>query len=151
MRGMGGKAGHGLFYEASSTQDFPGMARLMKRMMGKNYERLGMNKGMDAGSFVKLFGGPPEEYPALYKLFSPITHVRPGCPPTLLIQGEDDLITPLGATQDLYHKLLRVETPAVLVVYPQTDHGFDLAFPEISPSAQAALYEVERFLELMAL
>lgn len=39
-----------------------------------------------------FMGGTPEELPELYALASPITHVRPGLPPVLLIQGEDDWI-----------------------------------------------------------
>jgi acetyl esterase/lipase len=123
----------------------------IKKAMGENYERLGMAKGLDAGSFVALFGGDPEEIPEIYAQYSPLSHVHPGCPPTLLIQGEDDLITPVGATQDLYNRLLRAGVPAVLVVFPQTDHGFDLVLPHISPTARAALSNVERFLALLAL
>jgi hypothetical protein len=36
------------------------------------------------------------------------------------------------------------------VEYPQTEHAFDLILPQISPPAQAALYETERFLALLA-
>jgi acetyl esterase/lipase len=126
------------------------MAIRMKSVLGDNYVRLGFEKGLDAGSFVKLFGGDPDELPETYALFSPLTHVHPGCPPTLLIQGEDDLITPLGATRDLYNRLVRAGVPAVLVVFPHTDHGFDLLLPELSPSAQAALHDVERFLAVLA-
>jgi hypothetical protein len=36
------------------------------------------------------------------------------------------------------------------VLFPQTDHAFDLVLPRWSPSAQSALYEIERFLALMA-
>jgi acetyl esterase/lipase len=121
----------------------------MRSIMGKNYDRLGLDKGLEAGSFVNLLGGEPDGIPQIYALFSPLTHVHPGCPPTLLIQGEDDLITPLGASRDLYNKLVRAGVPAVLIVFPQTDHGFDLVLPLISPTAQAALYDIERFLALI--
>jgi acetyl esterase/lipase len=126
------------------------LAARMKAGMGDQYARLGFDKGLEAGSFVKLLGGDPDELPEIYALFSPLSHVHPGCPATLLIQGEDDLITPLGASLNLYNKLVRAGTPAVLVILPQTDHGFDLLLPAISPGAQAALYDVERFLALMA-
>jgi hypothetical protein len=32
----------------------------------------------------------------------------------------------------------------------QTDHGFDLMLPKISPSAHNAIYDVERFTAFMA-
>ena len=35
-------------------------------------------------------------------------------------------------------------------ILPQTDHAFDLILPKISPSAHNAIYDVERFLALMA-
>jgi hypothetical protein len=40
--------------------------------------------------------------------------------------------------------------PAAIHILPQTDHGFDLIMPNISPSAHNAIYDVERFLALMA-
>ncbi len=62
----------------------------------------------------------------MYTLASPISHVRPGCPPTLLIQGKKDFVTPVGATNELYQKLVDAGVPAINVVYPWTDHGFDI-------------------------
>ena len=45
---------------------------------------------------------------------------------------------------------MEARVPALCVAYPQTDHGFDLMLPEVSPTAQSALYDIERFLALMA-
>ena len=39
--------------------------------------------------------------------------------------------------------------PSVYVEFPQTEHAFDLLPPWHAPAAQAALYDVERFLALM--
>jgi hypothetical protein len=36
------------------------------------------------------------------------------------------------------------------VEFPRTDHAFDLVLPQVSPAAQAAVYDVERFLALMS-
>ena len=121
----------------------------LKRMLGKNYQRLGFDKSTEAGSFKMILGGRPDEVPEMYALYSPISYVHPGCPPTLLIQGEDDLITSVDATRLLYQKLVEAGVPAINVVFPQTDHAFDLALPEISPTAQSALYDIDRFLALM--
>jgi hypothetical protein len=35
-------------------------------------------------------------------------------------------------------------------ILPQTDHGFDLVLPKIAPAAHNAIYDVERFIALMA-
>ena len=95
-------------------------------------------------------GGTPEEAPDVYELASPITHVNPACPPTLLLQGEHDFIMPPYSTREMHQKLVEAGVPSVNVEFPQTNHGFDLFIPQASPSAQAATYDVDRFLALMA-
>ena len=102
----------------------------------------------DAGRLDILVGGHPKEVPEAYDLASPITHVHPGCPPTLLIQGEHDLITPIQTTRRLYRELLTAGVPVVNLEFPCTDHAFDLVLPWISPSYRSTLYAVDRFLAL---
>jgi dipeptidyl aminopeptidase/acylaminoacyl peptidase len=89
------------------------------------------------------------EVPEIYQLASPVTHVHPGCPPTLLIQGELDVITPADATRELYTKLAECGVPAVNIIYPLTNHAFDMLLPELSPPTHAALFDLQRFLALM--
>jgi acetyl esterase/lipase len=103
----------------------------------------------DFGRMDILLGGHPQDAPYIYQLASPITHVHPGCPPTLLIQGKQDFITPVDATCALYTKLVESGVPAINVVFPWTDHGFDMLFSYISPPVQSALYDVDRFLALL--
>jgi len=101
------------------------------------------------GRIDTLLGGHPEQVPDMYELASPITHVHPGCPPTLLIQGKQDLVVPVNAASSLYTKLVESGVPAINVVFPWTAHGFDLLFPQINPPAQSAMYDVDRFLALI--
>jgi acetyl esterase/lipase len=97
-----------------------------------------------------LLGGWPQGAPSTWQVASPDTHVHPGCPPTLLIQGNQDLITPVDATRALYAKLVASGVPAINVVFPWTDHGFDVLLPpQINPAAQSALYDVDRFLAIL--
>lgn len=103
----------------------------------------------NAGRTDLLLGGHPEEVPEMYDLASPTTHVHPLTPPTLLMQGNMDFLVPLKGTRELYAKLLESGVPAILVVFPWTEHIFDLLFPRLSPPAQSALYLVDRFLALM--
>jgi acetyl esterase/lipase len=103
-----------------------------------------------ATRFDILLGGWPKDRPDMYTLASPISHVRPGCPPTLLIQGKKDFVTPVDATNELYQKLVDAGVPAINVVYPWTDHGFDMLLPQTSPPTQSALYDVDRFLALLS-
>lgn len=104
----------------------------------------------DAGRLDPLLGGHLHEIPEIYELASPIAHVTPDCPPTMLIHGDLDCITPTSAIHVLHQKLASCGVPVVSVTYPLTQHAFDLVLPQVSPPAQAALYEWERFLALMA-
>jgi acetyl esterase/lipase len=103
-----------------------------------------------AGRMDLLLGGSPEEVPEVYKMAAPITHVNAQTPPTLLLQGTTDVLVPVGSTELLYKKLVEAGVPAVMVIFPTTEHMFDFMFPQVSPPAQAALYDVDRFLALMA-
>jgi len=99
-----------------------------------------------------LLGGQPDEVPEAYDLASPVNYVTPLSPPTLLFHGEHDQIVPMTGTRILYQKLVKNNVPAIYVEFPQTEHAFDVAFQGISPSspaAQAALYDVDRFLALL--
>ena len=125
--------------------------RFVIKKMGEEYYRLGFDKGfINAGSFAPLLGGHPDECPETYALFSPITHIHSGCPPTLLIHGEHDIMAPVNTTRLLRTLLLDKKIPTVMHILPQTDHAFDLILPKISQSAHNALYDVERFLAIQA-
>jgi acetyl esterase/lipase len=93
----------------------------------------------DAGRLDMLLGGYLEEIPEVYELASPVSHVQPGSPATFLIQGTLDIFTPVAAAGRLHQRLVECGVPAVNIVYPLTNHAFDLLLPQISPPAQAAL------------
>ncbi len=97
-----------------------------------------------------LLGGTYAEVPENYHLASPIEHVGPHCPPTLLLQGAHDLFGMAGDVRRLYQALREAGVPAVHVEFPDTDHAFDLFFPKHSPAAQAATCYTDRFLALMS-
>ena len=102
-----------------------------------------------AGRLDILLGGWPLDAPNMYQLASPITHVNSGCPPTLLIQGKQDFVTPVDATCKFHTELVQSSVPAINIVFPWTDHAFDGLLPQINPAAQSALYDVDRFLALL--
>jgi acetyl esterase/lipase len=107
---------------------------------------------------ARLFlGGRPDEWPELYRQISPIVHVGTDTPPTLQFVGEHDVYVSgtgfasgLGAAPALHRKLREAGVPSVYVEFPRTDHAFDIFLPTVSPAAQAAMYDVDRFLALMA-
>ena len=121
----------------------------IRKIMGDNYHRLGMDKAVAPGILAPMLGGHPADKPEAYALFSPLTHAHPGCPPTLLILGEHDIITPVRATSRLTARLQELGVPVVMHLFPQTDHGFDLVLPGLSLSAGKAVHDVECFLALM--
>jgi dipeptidyl aminopeptidase/acylaminoacyl peptidase len=117
--------------------------------MGQDYHRLGLDRDFEkAGALAPLLGGHPDKCPETYALFSPVTHVHPACPPTLLIHGEHDIMAPVKSTRFLYSRLVEEKVKTVLHILPQTDHAFDLVLPKVSPSAHNLLYDVERFMAL---
>jgi len=102
-----------------------------------------------AGRMDLLLGGRPDDVPDMYRLASPSTHIHPGSPPTLLLQGDRDVLVPVNTTRTFHEELLEAGVPSVIVVFPWTEHAFDVAFPQVSPPAQSALYDVDRFLALL--
>jgi len=102
-----------------------------------------------SGRLDILLGGHLNDIPEVYQLASPVTHVHSACPPTLLIQGDHDLLVPIDTTRTLYTKLVESGVPTVNVIFPWTEHIFDLLLPQASPPAQSALYDVDRFLALV--
>jgi acetyl esterase/lipase len=96
-----------------------------------------------------MLGGTPDEIPETYRLLSPVHHVGPHCPPTLLLHGTDDIFDLTPAVRRLHQELLGAGATSILVEFPHTEHAFDLVLPRVSPVAQAAAYDVERFLALL--
>lgn len=98
-----------------------------------------------------LMGGEAAEMAEAYAAGSPMQHVGPHCPPTLLFQGEIDPFVCVEDAGRLYRALQEAGAPVVYVALPQTNHAFDLIMPRWSPAARAALYDTERFLAAVAI
>jgi len=133
------------FYHYSILQKLEGRSPVPIGTILDSKERFRISARLDI-----LLGGWPMDAPTMYQLASPITHVHPGCPPTLLIQGDHDHVTSVVSTCALHTKLIESGVPAINVIFPRTAHGFDMLLPQINPAAQSALYDVDRFLALIA-
>lgn len=94
-------------------------------------------------------GGSPTEAAPLYRFASPISHIGPHCPPTLLINGAHDFCLEVTQHGRLHEALCAAGVPAVHVELPYTDHAFDLFFWRWAPAAQSAIYDTDRFLALL--
>jgi dipeptidyl aminopeptidase/acylaminoacyl peptidase len=55
---------------------------------------------------------------------SPITHVSPDDPPTLIIHGDKDTLVPLQQAEVLVSKLKEAKVPAELIVKEGAAHGW---------------------------
>ena len=68
----------------------------------------------------------------------------------MLIHGAHDRVVPVADSRQMSEALRRYGVPSVFAQLPMIDHAFDLPLLRLSPPAQAALYDVERFLGIMA-
>lgn len=132
-------------------------SRLAKGLLHRLDNRFKMLSGVEVDAEIEdplrlladVIGGLPTEVPEAYRLTSPITYVGPQCPPTLLIQNTHDFSGMMPEVAALEQKLRAAGVPVVYVEFPNTEHAFDLVWPQISPAAQSAFYDVDRFLALM--
>ncbi|HET7517938.1 MAG TPA: prolyl oligopeptidase family serine peptidase, partial [Actinomycetes bacterium] len=112
--------------------------------------RLRLQHMMVAGRCDWLVGGTPSEVPDRYARLSPVHHVHPGCPPTLLIHGRQDEMAPVAAMRHLHRRLEEAGVPVTAAYLPHTDHAFDMVATAWSPQARTAIHILERFLAVLA-
>ena len=91
-----------------------------------------------------FLGGSPEDFPEIYRDAEPVQLVRPGVPPTLLIQGAQDTMVAPTHCDHLIERLKAVEAPHEYVLIPRATHASDINFA--GPFGQISTYVVERFL-----
>lgn len=82
-------------------------------------------------SLTEYIGGSPEQFPDRYRATSPIDHVRPGLPPTLIAYGLHDHLVPTAGHLRLEEKLSQAGVPNVLLGIPFSDHAYDLLWGSI--------------------
>src|SRR5579859_4597751 len=74
-------------------------------------------------AYDEWFWGVPYEKPEGFLNHSPFVFLRKAKTPTLILQGENDPVDPIGQSQELYRGLKRYGVPAELVLYPREPHG----------------------------
>jgi len=78
----------------------------------------------DDPTYDEWFYGTPYENLSAFQKNSPITFVKMAKTPTLILQGEADVVDPIGQSQQFYRGLKRYGVEAEFVVYPREGHGF---------------------------
>lgn len=73
----------------------------------------------------KHFGGSVRTVPEAYRATSPLTYVRRGLPPTLLIHGEVDHLVPASQASRMATALDRAGVQNRLLMLPWAEHVFD--------------------------
>ena len=73
---------------------------------------------------AQLLGAPAADVPDLARDASPVTHVRPGAPPFLLLHGDADHAVPARQSERLHTALLAVGASSTLDLVPGYDHMF---------------------------
>jgi dipeptidyl aminopeptidase/acylaminoacyl peptidase len=77
----------------------------------------------DGPAYDEWFYGLPYEKPEGFRKSSPLTYITNAKTPTLILQGEDDVVDPLGQSTALYRALKRYGIECELVQYPREGHG----------------------------
>ena len=74
---------------------------------------------------LALIEDPDTAHPGATRLASPVHHVSPSFPPTLLIHGTADTTVPVSASVRMYEELAAAGVPAELHLYAGQPHAFD--------------------------
>lgn len=85
-----------------------------------------------------------KDFPEVFDLSSPITHVSPDAPPMFLLHGVNDSLIPVQQARSFAGRLRQVSAqPVVYAEVPLAQHAFDIFG---SPRAAHAAVAVEQFL-----
>ena len=77
--------------------------------------------------YDEWFWGVPYEKPEGFLNGSAFLYVKNAKTPTLILQGESDVVDPPGQSLELYRGLKHYNVPAAYVLYPREPHGFQEA------------------------
>ena len=80
------------------------------------------------GTLRRFLGGPPDTAQNAFNIASPINHVGPNTPPTLLLHGGRDQLVGQQHTEFLATELAAANVPHRTVIIPYGQHGFDYNF-----------------------
>ena len=117
--GIAGWSYGGYMAEWAITQT----ARFKAAVSGAGMSDLAAEFGTeDHPSYDEWFYGLPYEKPDGFRHSSPLTYIKNAHTPTLILQGDADVIDPLGQSQALYRALKRYRVETELVVYPREGH-----------------------------
>lgn len=71
-----------------------------------------------------FMNGTPSGVPARYQAASPIYHITPQSPPTIIFHGKVDPVVPLRQSDNLHKQLQEAGVPNLYVTYEGEGHGW---------------------------
>ncbi len=105
-------------------------------VMAATQDLMAANQGKKNEGALLFFGASADEKPDLYKQASPITHVRPGVPPTIFIEGEKDTLKVGRAEMMERLKGLNIET--AIHTLKEAPHPFWMSDPWCAETVEIA-------------
>ncbi|MDP9147728.1 MAG: S9 family peptidase [Acidobacteriota bacterium] len=121
--GIGGWSYGGYMSEWAITQTI----RFKAAVSGAGLSNLISEYGTEQQpSYDEWFYGVPYEPDKVAGFLnsSPFVHLKNARTPTLILQGEADIVDPVGQSLELYRGLKRYGVDTELVLYPREPHGF---------------------------
>jgi len=145
---MGGSAGghlSGLLAMTSGLPEFEGdgpdkqYSSSVKAciVMAATQDLVAANEKKTSTGAIAFFGGTCAEIPDVYRAASPITHVRPGVPPTIFIEGEKDSLKIGRAEMQDKLRALGIETQLYTLKY--APHPFWMSQPWLDETVAIAV------------
>jgi dipeptidyl aminopeptidase/acylaminoacyl peptidase len=122
--GIGGWSYGGYMAEWAITQTTRFNAAVTGAGMSDLISEYGTEKNPE---YDEWFWGVPYEKPEGFLNGSAFLYVKNAKTPTLILQGESDVVDPPGQSLELYRGLKRYNVPTEYVLYPREPHGFQEA------------------------
>jgi dipeptidyl aminopeptidase/acylaminoacyl peptidase len=124
LLGIGGWSYGGYMAEWAITQTTRFKAAVAGAGMSDLISEYGTEKNPE---YDEWFWGVPYEKPEGFLNGSAFVYVKSAKTPTLILQGESDVVDPPGQSLELYRGLKRYNVPAAYVLYPREPHAFQEA------------------------
>jgi acetyl esterase/lipase len=111
-----------------AVADYSGPTNLLYMNSPMRFMR-GPSAGMDHDApdspESKLIGGPIQQHPERVAMTNPISYVRTGAPPFLIVHGSMDTVVPMSQAEMLHQALSRVGVSATLRIVGNAGHDFN--------------------------
>ncbi len=85
--------------------------------------RFGRRYDREKSMVTDFLGGVISDVPELVQKANPISYIKPGMPPFLIIHGDKDKIVPVGQSQILHEALVASEVESELLIVEGAGHG----------------------------